>query len=753
MSLNGKPNMKASLGGPERRRIRHAIPSYDSLEARQVLSSIQTAPVPAPNPLDPQNSTAAYIINQATVNPPAVNRDATPAQQLTPSEVEDLLNRASAATPDQSAIIVVMDRGGRLLGVRAESGVSPTILNDPAALTFAVDGAMSEARTGAFFGNNEAPLTSRTIQDISQSTMITQEVNSNPNITDPNSTAKGPGIVAPIGIKGHFPPGVPFTPQVDLFQIELTNRDTTVVPSTGQVRPNRFNVPDQYIPANITAAGDGLAPPDSYGYLTGIEPNAQPRGIGTLPGGIPIQRNTYNAKGQVTGSVTIGGIGVFYPGTTGFASAENSKLNQVGYDPTQVDKSLEAELVSFAALGGAQGAKIIVGHSTNIGTYAGVPPVTGLDLLPINLTKPGAQLYQGRIDLVGITLDVFGPNGNQGPINLFKDAPGFQLTKGTVNGIDLPITAGQSAQPFTLTASSTVQPTTAAEQAKALAVANGVNTAIGAPAATPPTTPPTTGAPANTKTGTIVPSGWLVTPHDGTGITAADVYQMVANGILRAARTRAAIRLPLGRAARMVFAVSDLDGNIVGLYRTPDATMFSIDVAVAKARNVAYYNNAQQLQPQDQVPGLIPGTALTNRTFRYLSLPHFPEGIDVYPQGPFSILNDNSVTGAPKPISAYQSVLGYDAFNPQTNFHAPTAAANQNGIVFFPGASGVYKTINGRPTLVGGLGVSGDGVDQDDVVTYSASLGFRAPNAIQVDHFKVRGVRLPYMKFNRNPLL
>jgi len=37
----------------------------------------------------------------------------------------------------------------------------------------------------------------------------------------------------------------------------------------------------------------------------------------------------------------------------------------------------------------------------------------------------------------------------------------------------------------------------------------------------------------------------------------------------------------------MVIAVGDVDGKILALYRMPDATFFSVDVAVAKARNVA----------------------------------------------------------------------------------------------------------------------------------------------------------------------
>src|SRR5437868_2452259 len=125
--------------------------------------------------------------------------------------------RSSAAPASNDGIIAIVDRNGRILGVHVEGGVDPGLLANPASLTFAIDGAVAKARTGAFFGNNQAPLTSRTIQFISQSTITEREVNSNPDITDPNSTERGPGFVAPVGIKGHFPPRVPFTPQVDLF--------------------------------------------------------------------------------------------------------------------------------------------------------------------------------------------------------------------------------------------------------------------------------------------------------------------------------------------------------------------------------------------------------------------------------------------------------------------------------------------------------------------------------------------------------
>jgi hypothetical protein len=53
--------------------------------------------------------------------------------------------------------------------------------------------------------------------------------------------------------------------------------------------------------------------------------------------------------------------------------------------------------------------------------------------------------------------------------------------------------------------------------------------------------------------------------------------------------------------------------------------------------------------------------------------------------------------------------------------------------------------------LVGGLGVSGDGVDQDDYVTNEGAQNFQAPTTIRADQVLIQSVRLPYLKFPRNP--
>jgi uncharacterized protein GlcG (DUF336 family) len=617
---------------------------------------------------DPQ--VVAGLLASAEYAPPAALPDPPPPDPstfLAAGDVQTILATAASASASNDAIIAVVDRGGRILGVRVEAGVASNIQTDPAMLTFAVDGALAEARTAAFFGNDQAPLTSRTIRFISQTTITQREVQSNPNVTDPNSPLRGPGFVAPIGIGAHFPPGVSFTPQVDLFAIENTNRDSIVHPDADGIKrpadlvtnvlPNRFNVPDQFVPNKA-----GLQAPESFGFVTGIFPTAQARGIGTLPGGIPI----YN-KDAAGNFHEVGGIGVFFPGTTGFATEENSSLDAT-FNPNKRDRSLEAEFMAFAAVG---------------------------NRLPTNLGNPI------RIDLVGITLDTIGPGGTKGIDNLKQ----FGATLGTRIPVgDTDLFVDQTNDHY--------------------------------------------------LAGVPVPDGWLVTPHDGTGVTAADVVRIVTQGIAQANATRAAIRLPLGSRTRMVFAVSDLNGNILGVFRMPDATVFSIDVAVAKARNTAYYADQNLLQPVDQLPGIPAGTAFTNRTFRFVADARFPEGIDGTPPGPFSILNDGGVdprtglnVGPPLPASAFQSVLGFDAFHPGTNFRDPVNFLNQNGIVFFPGSVPLYKGV-----LVGGFGVSGDGVDQDDVVTFAGSQGYQPPaTLLTADQVFFRGVRLPYQKFDRNP--
>jgi uncharacterized protein GlcG (DUF336 family) len=671
---------------------------------------------------------ALNVINGLNRIAPVVN----PSITITASDVKALLDRASVASSTSAdAIIAIVDRGGAILGVRVGNNINM----DNHTEVFAIDGAVAKARTGAFFANQGAPLTSRTVRMISQSTITQREVEANPNITDPNSIVRGPGTVAPIGTGAHFPPGVMFTPTVDLFDIEHTNRDSILHPGVNGIRdatdellPYRFNIDPSQVPA-----GNEIYAPESYGFQSGRLPLAQSRGIATLPGGIPLYKN----------GILTGGLGVFFPGPDGYATheqgftdfygnndqtgpvsptASRTEVLQAAVNRTNAPKVREAEWIAFAAGGGSSAA------GESVPTLNGEEPVAGFDL-PF-----------GRLDLVGITLEVIGPN------------PTAANTKAGLTQI-----ANLRNELFL------GSPT------------NGADRIIGSD---------TTGAPIRYAGGTEVPDEWLVSPHEGklhaltdengdpildsnnnqvtAKITQQDVETIINNSINRANEVRAGIRLlgdgTPGARTRMVFAIADYDGEILGLYRMPDATYFSIAVAVAKARNMAYYNSAAEVNPVDLCDTNQLGKAHTNRTFRFLADPRYPDGIDFADAGCFSILNDpgidpitaENITG-PTPASDFQSVLGFTRFNPERNFHRQsdaTTSLNENGVVFFPGAAPLYKST----ALIGGLGVSGDGVDQDDVVAAAGALGFEPPIGLTVDNIKIDGVSLPYQKFLRNPL-
>jgi len=227
-----------------------------------------------------------------------------------------------------------------------------------------------------------------------------------------------------------------------------------------------------------------------------------------------------------------------------------------------------------------------------------------------------------------------------------------------------------------------------------------------------------------------VPSGDLIAITAGPlgGLSQTEVQAILDSAVANANQTRAVIRLPDGQPAKFAIAIADLDGTILGLRRMTDSTVFSVDVAVAKARNMVYFSSAS-VNTQD-LPGVPQGTAVTNRTISFGAQPLFPSGINGTAPGPFFPL------------------FQFDLANPCINGHQP-ANPNQNGIVFFPGSVPLYR--NG--VLVGGLGISGDGVEQDDYVSGQASQGYEAPAAIRADQIEINGVRLPYLKYPRNPTL
>jgi uncharacterized protein GlcG (DUF336 family) len=244
-------------------------------------------------------------------------------------------------------------------------------------------------------------------------------------------------------------------------------------------------------------------------------------------------------------------------------------------------------------------------------------------------------------------------------------------------------------------------------------------------------------------------------------LTASDVDLIISHAAQQADITRAAIRQPLGSNARVSIAVVDTTGRVLGLFRQRDAPVFGFDVSVQKARTAAFYSSptaAAVLRAaglgsyvdRAAADGLrLDGSvAFTDRAGGFLHRPFFPDGIDNTAAGPFSTeLAQWSVFN-----------VGFQLDLIKTNLQAALGGASvpctsipalPNGIQIFPGSVPLYK--NG--VLVGGIGISGDGVDQDDIISAAGGNGFSPPTAMRSDQVFVRGVRLPFLKFPRSPNL
>jgi uncharacterized protein GlcG (DUF336 family) len=240
-------------------------------------------------------------------------------------------------------------------------------------------------------------------------------------------------------------------------------------------------------------------------------------------------------------------------------------------------------------------------------------------------------------------------------------------------------------------------------------------------------------------TAPFAPEGYLIGPVAGNELTAGDVDAIIQAAIFQANNTRAAIRLPPGQRCRMVFAVAEGSsagpipkGTLLAFFRMPDATVFSADVAAVKAKNAVYFSDP--LRDPRELPGVAPGISVTARTIGFGAQTMFPSGIAFSGPGPF------------------RSLFTFTMQNPcrqgQFSTEAVFPAANESGIVFFPGSTALYR--NGR--MIGGFGASGDGVAQDDVITDAGARGFLPANESQrADSVIINGVRLPYFKFSRNP--
>jgi len=174
-------------------------------------------------------------------------------------------------------------------------------------------------------------------------------------------------------------------------------------------------------------------------------------------------------------------------------------------------------------------------------------------------------------------------------------------------------------------------------------------------------------------------------PTAGTETLSDEEMQgIIAATVAAAEQTPSLVRVDAQgapRTTRMHIAIVDRNGHLLALHSMEDAWTVSIDIALAKAYTAAAASSNENAFSSRSI-GLLtqPGGALWN------------------------VGNSN---------------------DPGTG----DDTVEERGLIEFPGGLALYK--NG--VLVGGIGVSGDGVDQDELVAEAGAAGYEPAPVIRVD--------------------
>jgi uncharacterized protein GlcG (DUF336 family) len=174
-------------------------------------------------------------------------------------------------------------------------------------------------------------------------------------------------------------------------------------------------------------------------------------------------------------------------------------------------------------------------------------------------------------------------------------------------------------------------------------------------------------------------------PTAGTEtLTDDEIQEIIDAAVAAAEQTPSLVRVDgqgAPRTTRMHIAIVDRNGHLLTLHSMEDAWAVSIDIALAKAYTAAAASSNEN--------------AFSSRSIGLLSQP----GGALWNVG-----NSN---------------------NPGTG----DDTIEERGLIEFPGGLALYK--NG--VLVGGIGVSGDGVDQDELVAEAGAAGYEPAPVIRVD--------------------
>src|SRR5205807_1071090 len=173
-------------------------------------------------------------------------------------------------------------------------------------------------------------------------------------------------------------------------------------------------------------------------------------------------------------------------------------------------------------------------------------------------------------------------------------------------------------------------------------------------------------------------------------LNAQEVRSILSYAAHQTGITRAAIRLPIGVPMKAFITVvnnpnaDSVAPTVLGTFRTGEATLFSWDVAVQKARTVIFYSRHDFLNPALDI-------AMSTRCVGFLAQENYPPGIDRNSPGPFFSEQDK-LSG----FSGAEPNVTFTAMADTTPLGMPPLrngirADLPNGITIFPGGFPLYR--------------------------------------------------------------